>query len=60
MFKLVKQIRLMLLESELERLEKEDCCLKIPCDECKYIVQVNDHSWTCKREYILRKIERLK
>ena len=60
MFKLIKQIRLKLLKSELERLEKEDRCLRICCDQCKYLRQVSDYKWTCKREDILTKINRLK
>ena len=60
MFKLIKQIRLRLLESELEQLEKKDGCLRISCDQCKYLRRVNDYRWTCKREEILMKINRLK
>lgn len=60
MFKLIKQIRLKFLESELERLEKEDGCLRIYCDQCEYLRQVNAYRWTCKREDILTKINRLK
>ena len=58
MFKLIKKIRLKLLESELERLEKEDGCLKVSCEKCKHLRRAGYYIWTCKREDILTKINR--
>ena len=36
---------------------KELCeygCLKISCGECKYLVQIDKHLFTCEREKILK------
>lgn len=46
------------LKNEIIRLEKEEGCLKIECNKCKYLAP-NGRKWTCKRIQLIARIKRL-
>lgn len=53
-------IELKQLVDEVTRLEKQDRCLITPCMKCIYLRRIDSERFTCKREEVLKEIEKVK